>query len=125
MAAYTPDGVDDHLVDEVYLEQPQGFVVPGHGYSRVDRYLRSQGLHRSSADPNVYFCIDTRGTVILILYVDDLKLIGSGMHLINELKRMLNSEFRMTDLGVITTFLGVQDTRTTQGLLLLQTSYAL
>ena len=37
--------------------------------------------------------------VLIRLYVDDLLIFGSNLHIINETKNMLNSHFDMKDLG--------------------------
>jgi hypothetical protein len=47
-----------------------------------------------------------QGTVILLLYVDDLLLTGTNMTMINNSKALLHKELRMTDLGHIRKFLG-------------------
>lgn len=79
---------------------------------------------RSQIDPNAYFRHDLRGTVILLLHVDDVKTTGTSMHLISEFIHQLHHEFAMTDLGPIWRFLGVEYMRTEEGLLLHQTNYA-
>lgn len=43
--------------------------------------------------------------IILLLYVDDMLVIGSSMQKINNLKDMLSKEFKMKDLGVQSRFL--------------------
>jgi hypothetical protein len=63
------------VIEEVYIEQPQGFVIHGkeshvcklkkalYGlkqaheawYARIDNYLMSLGFTKSDADPNFYF----------------------------------------------------------------------
>jgi hypothetical protein len=62
--------------------------------------------------------------VILLLYVDDLFLTCSNSLLVDQLKAQLQSEFAMTDLNLITRYLGVQFHCTSHGLLLQQTAYA-
>lgn len=42
--------------------------------------------------------------MILILYIDDLKLTGSCRELITKIKKLLNREFKMTNLGEIKKF---------------------
>jgi hypothetical protein len=45
--------------------------------------------------------------IILVLYVDDLILIGSDSKLLNHVKTSLEKKFEMTDLGYLHYFLGL------------------
>jgi hypothetical protein len=85
------------IEEEVYLEQPLGFEVhtrashvcrlkkalyglkqaPRAWYSRIDNYLQSIGFVKSDADSNLYLLMNKEGILILVLYVDDLFLIGA------------------------------------------------
>jgi hypothetical protein len=80
------------IEEEVYIEQPQGFVIHGkeshvcrlkkalYGlkqaprawYSRIDGYLMSFGFTKSDADPNLYYKVVDGDPLMLVLYVDDL-----------------------------------------------------
>ena len=46
-------------------------------YGRIDSFLTSMGFTKSKADPNIYMKIMDNEPVILLLYVDDLFLIGN------------------------------------------------
>jgi hypothetical protein len=59
------------------------------------------------ANPNLYYLIVGDECLILVLYVDELFLIGSE-RLIAECKRALTSEFEMKDLGMMHYFLGLE-----------------
>lgn len=48
---------------------------------------------------------------IVILYVDDLLLIGNRPTIIRELKAALSKQYKMTDLGPVSRFLGLRITR--------------
>ena len=54
---------------------------------------------KSDADPNLYYKVVNDETLILVLYVDDLFLIGNEK-LILWCKKKLTSEFKMKDLGL-------------------------
>jgi hypothetical protein len=84
------------VIEEVYIEQPQGFVIygkeshvcklkkalyglkqaPRAWYARIDNYLMSLGFTKSDVDPNLYYKVEDGCPLILVLYVDDLFLIG-------------------------------------------------
>ena len=84
------------IEEEVYIEQPEGFVTHGkkthvcklkkalYGlkqaprvwYARMDGFLHSLGFSKSTADSNLYFKVVHNHVLILVLYVDDLFLTG-------------------------------------------------
>ena len=51
--------------------------APRAWYSRTYAYLKQMGFQKSEADPNLYFIVVKRDTLILVLYVDDLFIIGA------------------------------------------------
>jgi hypothetical protein len=69
--------------------------APRTWYGRIDNFLVS---FKSKADSNLYCKIENDDHVILLLYVDDLFLIGNEK-LITDCKKKLSSEFEMKDLG--------------------------
>ena len=115
------------IKEEVYVEQPEGFEIhdqeshvcklkkalyglkqaPRAWYERVDSYLMKLGFTRSEADPNLYFKVEDDNHLILVLYVNDLFLIGADP-LIHKCKRELASKFEMKDLGLMHCFLGLE-----------------
>ena len=63
-------------------------------------FLMSLGITKSKADSNLY-CKDEYGNpVMLLLYVDDLFVIGMD-GLIADTKRNLDAEFKMKDLRMM------------------------
>ena len=61
---------------------------------------------------------------ILVLYVDDLLLIGSSMELIGWVQSQLTSRFSMIDLGLLHYFLGLEIWQHKSGIFLSQKKYA-
>ena len=86
------------MIEEVYLEQPEGFETheqkthvcrlkralyglkqaPRPWYGRIDSYLQKMGFVKSDADPNIYYMRVGGESLILVLYVDDLFLTRSS-----------------------------------------------
>jgi hypothetical protein len=82
--------------EEVYMEQPQGFgthdkethvcrlkkllyglkQAPRAWYDRIDNFLMSLGFTKGKVDPKLYYKLGDNGPMILLLYVDDMFLIG-------------------------------------------------
>jgi hypothetical protein len=67
--------------------------------------LKRLGFSKSNADPHLYYKVVNNAPVILLLYVDDLFLIGVEP-LIIQCKRELASKFDMKDLGLMHYYLG-------------------
>jgi hypothetical protein len=115
------------IEEEVYIEQPQGFVIygkeshvcrlkkalyrlkqaPKAWYARINGYLMNLGFSKSDVDPNLYYKVESGCLLILVRYVDDLFL-TCDENLIVGCKRKLTSEFEMKDLGLMHYFLGLE-----------------
>ncbi|CAN6676712.1 unnamed protein product [Malus baccata var. baccata] len=77
----------------------------------------------SLADPSLFVQHTSLGTVVLLLYVDDIILTGSSSQLIDGVIQALAKEFDLKDLGQLHYFLGLQITYQPQGLFVSQTKY--
>ena len=117
------------IEEEVYIEQLDGFEMHEHKihvcklkkalyelkqaprawYGQIDSYLQKMGFVKSDADPNLYYLRvgDEDEPLILVLYVDDLFLIGSS-RLVKDYKENLVAKFDMKDLGLMHYFLGLE-----------------
>ena len=65
-----------------------------------------------------------KGTILLLLYVDDMIITGDDFSGIQELKVFLSRQFEMKDLGHLSYFLGLEITHSTDGLYITQAKYA-
>ena len=68
-------------------------------------------------------CTD-KGTILLLLYVDDMIITGDDLSGIQELKNFLSQQFEMKDLGYLSYFLGLEITHSTHGLYVTHAKYA-
>ena len=64
-----------------------------------------------------------KGTILLLLYVDDMIITGDDLNGIQELKVFLNQQFEMKDLGHLSYFLSLEITHSTDGLYITQAKY--
>lgn len=120
------------LYEEIYMEQPEGFVVKGkeklvcklkkslyglkqaprQWYKKFDSFITSNGYKRTSADPCVYFRKFPGGNfIILLLYVDDMLIVGQDADMIQSLKENLSKSFDMKNLGTAKQILGMEIAR--------------
>ncbi|RVX07474.1 Retrovirus-related Pol polyprotein from transposon RE1 [Vitis vinifera] len=103
------------LAEEVYMEQPPGFVAQG-----------ESGLVCSTADHSVFYHHNSLGQCIyLVVYVDDIVITGSDQDGIQKLKQHLFTHFQTKDLGKLKYFLGIEIAQSSSGVVLSQRKYAL
>ena len=89
--------------------------------------MHSIGFKRNESDHCLYFYHHNKDYVFLLLYVDDMLLIGPNMKIINGIKTILSREFDMKDLGIARRILGIEIERDRSNSLLFlhQSSYVL
>ena len=61
--------------------------------------MTKSGFCKAEKDPHCYFKKNTDSYVLLLLYVDDIMIVGSSMREINNLNTRLSTTFEMKDLG--------------------------
>ena len=117
------------LKEEIYMDQPEGFKVKGkehmvcklkkslyglkqaprQWYKKFDSFMVGHGYTRTNADHCVYVRKFPNGKfVILLLYVDDMLIVGQDAGVIGNLKKDLFKSFDMKDLGPARQILGMQ-----------------
>ena len=64
------------------------------------------------------------GRLIVGVYVDDLIITGSEQRDIDDFKREMKGRFRMSDLGLLTYYLGIEVEQGRDAITLRQSSYA-
>jgi hypothetical protein len=132
------------LEEEIYMDQPEGFIVPGkenyvcklkrslyglkqsprQWYKRFDSFMLSHGFKRSKYDSCVYIKHVNGSPIYLLLYVDDMLIAAKSRKEITTLKRLLSSEFEMKDLGAAKKILGMEITRDRKAGLLFLSQHA-
>ena len=81
--------------------------APRTWYDKIDSFLSSLGFTKSKANSNLYYKVEDGNLVMLLLYVDDMFVTGMD-GLIDDMKRNLAAEFKMKDLGMMHSFLGME-----------------
>ncbi|XP_019166979.1 PREDICTED: uncharacterized protein LOC109162750 [Ipomoea nil] len=82
-------------------------------------------MQRSAYDHTVFYKHSNRGSVLLIVYVDDIVITGGDATGIDALKSFLKKKFHTKDLGVLKYFLGIEVVRSKKGIFLSQRKYVL
>jgi len=132
------------LEEEIYVEQPEGFVKHGEEdkvyllrkalyglkqapralYSRINDHLLSIGFTKSLSEFTLYVKDKGNSFLIVSLYVDDLLVTGDDTKLIDEFKQEMMQAFEMTDLGLMTYFLGIEIKQGENQVFICQRKYA-
>nr|KAJ0194254.1 hypothetical protein LSAT_V11C800406360 [Lactuca sativa] len=135
--------LNGYLKEEIYLEQPEGFVIPRQEnkvcrlvkslyglkqapkqwHERFDTTVTAFGFQHNSADRCIYSKHTSGYIVVICLYVDDMLIIGTHLEGILETKKYLSSKFKMKDLGEVDTILGIKVKRTGGQISLSQSHY--
>ena len=134
------------LVEDIYVQQPEGFKVAGHEhkvyklhkalyglkqaprawYSRIDSYLIQLGFRRSENEATLYLKKEGDEVQLVIsLYVDDMLVTGSNTSLLAKFKKEMEDVFEMSDLGMMNYFLGMEIQQDNLGIFLSQKKYAI
>ncbi|GJZ52261.1 retrotransposon protein, putative, ty1-copia subclass [Tanacetum coccineum] len=93
--------LNGHLSEEVYMKQPEGFVDPKYPNHKF-------GFTQSRDEPCVYLKASKSYIAILILYVDDILLMGNNIPMLQDVKSYLGKCFAMKDLGDVAYILGIK-----------------
>lgn len=96
-----------------------------HWNLKLTEILLGAGFSQSVYDYSLFTKKSGNGIVIILIYVDDLLLLGSSIELINEAKSVLHKQFKVKHLGELRYFLGIKVLRSHQGILLNQRKYTL
>ncbi|GKB62086.1 zinc finger, CCHC-type containing protein [Tanacetum coccineum] len=91
------------LDEEVYMNQPQGFIMPSNE-NKVCKLIKSlYGLKRA---PKKF--VESGKGVIICLYVDDMLIFGTDQVQVNLTKEFLSSMFFMKDMGEADVIFGIR-----------------
>ena len=133
------------LQEEVYMEQPPGFVAQGEirkvcrlwkslyglkqsphaWFGKFSQAIEKFGLQKSKSDHYVFYRNSSSGIILLVVYVNDIIITGSDSIGISSLKFFLHGQFHTKDLGMLRYFLGVEVMRSKHGIFLSQMKYML
>ncbi|KAL6332866.1 hypothetical protein AAG906_017135 [Vitis piasezkii] len=103
------------LEEDLYMIQQEGFTslyglkqAPRQWYKKFDNFMHRIGFKRCEADHCCYVKSFDNSYIILLLYVDDMLIVGSDIEKINNLKKQLSKQFAMKDLGAAKQILGMR-----------------
>ena len=115
------------LDEEIYMEQPEGFVKQGqekkvchllkaiYGLKQaalqwnkaLHDSLLKMGFTHTFADPGVYIHFHNQNLIILVIYVDDVLFMGSNHSYLKFKKQEFMKKWESHDLGEVKVYLGM------------------
>ena len=110
------------------MKKPSGFVdcaLPSHlcwlhkslyglkqapqaWYIRLSDFLFSVGFHASKVDTSIFILSVGADIFYLLVYIDDILLMGNNSTILYCLIQLLSSKFKLRDLGTVHYFLGIE-----------------
>nr|GFB34284.1 copia protein [Tanacetum cinerariifolium] len=131
--------------EEVYVSQPDGFVdannpnhvyklkkalyglkqAPRAWYDMLSSFLLSQDFSKGSVDPTLFIRRNDNDLLLVQIYVDDIIFAASTLELCDLVANLMCSKFKMSMMGKISFFLGLQISQNPRGIIINQSKYAL
>ncbi|XP_031116906.1 uncharacterized protein LOC116020577 [Ipomoea triloba] len=100
--------LNGNIAETVYMKQPPGYEDP---------------LHPDHTDLSLFYYSSKSSRVFLLVYVDDIIMLGNDASLIDDLLLRLSSVFKIRDLGTPSFFLGIETLTDGKGFILSQKRY--
>ncbi|KAM1674306.1 hypothetical protein ACFX15_039401 [Malus domestica] len=133
-----------HLKENVYMAQPTGFIdqdnpthvchlkkslyglkqAPRAWYEKLQSAIFSMGFKASHSDHS-FFVLHNPILVLVLVYVDDIIVIGPSSIVCHNIISQLSSQFPIKDLGDLHYFLGLEVQKSTTGAFIHQSKYIL
>ena len=98
--------------------------TPRAWYSKGDDHLVHLGFQKSQYELTLYLKHQGTNILVISLYVDDMSVTGSNVEEINWFKLEMKKVFEMTDLGLMSYFLGIEIKQNQDEVFLNQIKYA-
>ncbi|GKA54862.1 retrovirus-related pol polyprotein from transposon TNT 1-94, partial [Tanacetum coccineum] len=133
------------LREEVYVSQPDGFVdqdnpnhvyklkkalyglkqAPRAWYDLLSKFLLSQEFSKGTVDPTLFIRRQGKDILLVQIYVDDIIFASTTPELCDQFSKIICSKFKMSMMGKISFFLGLQISQSPRGIFINQSKYAL
>ena len=132
------------LDEEIYMKPPPGLSVSSPNivcklqkslyglkqasrqwYAKLSDTLRILGFQQSKNDYSLFHKLKDSTTVLLAVYVDDIVVTGNDPEEVTKLKTLFDDTFKIKDLGDLHYFLGIENIKASNGLIMTQRKFAI
>jgi len=120
--------LNGYLKEDVFIKQPEGFIdpkrpkhvcklvkaiyglkqAPRAWFNRLRLTLQQWGFQNVVSDISLFYLLNFKLTVFILVYVDDILVISNDSNFLKEFTSKLNSMFALKDLGSLYYFLGIE-----------------
>ncbi|GJX54552.1 retrovirus-related pol polyprotein from transposon TNT 1-94 [Tanacetum coccineum] len=136
--------LNGELKEEVYVSQPKGFVDqdnPSHvcklkkalyglkqatraWYDMQSSFLISQHFSKGAVDPTLFTRKAKNNLLLVQIYVDDIIFASTNTAMCDEFANLITTKFKMSMMGYMSFFLGLQISQSPRGIFINQSKYA-
>ncbi|GJY77204.1 putative ribonuclease H-like domain-containing protein [Tanacetum coccineum] len=129
--------------EEVYVQQPPGFVDPAHPnkvykvikalyglhqaprawYETLSSFLLENGFRRGTIDKTLFIKKNKSDIMLVQVYVDDIIFGSTTQSMCTEFEDCMHKRFQMSSMGELTFFLGLQVKQQPEGIFISQDKY--
>nr|GEV83851.1 retrovirus-related Pol polyprotein from transposon TNT 1-94 [Tanacetum cinerariifolium] len=134
-----------NMPEEVYVSQPYRIVDPHNPnhvyklkkalyrlkqaplawYDMLSSFVISQDFSKGLVDPTLFICRNSNDLLLVQIYVDDIIFAASTPELCDIFSKIMCSKFKMSMMGKISFFLGLQISQSPRVIFINQSKYAL
>ncbi|GJX48927.1 retrovirus-related pol polyprotein from transposon TNT 1-94 [Tanacetum coccineum] len=138
------DFLNGELKEEVYVSQPKVFVdqdnpshvyklkralyglkqAPRAWYNMLSSFLISQQFSKGAVDPTLFTRHAGNDLLLVQSYVDDIIFASTNTAMCNEFANQMTTKFKMSMMGQMSFFLGLQISQCPRGIFINQSKYA-
>ncbi|GJT55526.1 retrovirus-related pol polyprotein from transposon TNT 1-94 [Tanacetum coccineum] len=136
--------LNGELKEEVYISQPEGFVdkdnpshvyklkkalyglkqAPCAWYDMLSSFLISQHFSKGAVNPKLFTREAGNNLLLVQIYVDDIIFASTNTAMCNEFANQMTTKFKMSMMGHMSFFLGLQISQSPRGIFINQYKYA-
>ncbi|KAI3678246.1 hypothetical protein L6452_37531 [Arctium lappa] len=129
--------------EEVYVCQPPGFENPSYPdrvyklkkalyglhqaprawYDTLSTYLLENGFERGIIDKTLFIKRSKKDILLVQIYVDDIIFGSTKDHMCRDFEKLMHKSFKMSSIGELTFFLGLQVKHQKDGIFISQSKY--
>ncbi|GKE80465.1 retrovirus-related pol polyprotein from transposon TNT 1-94 [Tanacetum coccineum] len=133
------------LKEEIYVAQPYGFFDPDHPekvyrlrnalyglkqaprawYNELSKFMMSKGFTKVTIDPTLFTIRYGEEILLVQIYIDDIIFGSTNLKFSKRFKKLMHSRFKMSLMGEMKFFLGLQIHQSPRGIFINQAKYAL
>nr|GEV74653.1 hypothetical protein [Tanacetum cinerariifolium] len=136
--------LNGELKEEVYVSRPEGFVdqdnpshvyklkkalyglkqAPRAWYDMLSSFLISQHFSKGAVDPTLFTRKAGNDLLLVQIYVDDIIFASTNIAMCNEFANLMTTKFKMSMMGQMSFFLGLQISQSPRSIFINQSKYA-